>query len=146
MSEESAETPDQPNKKLINLLGGIAFTLAILMIMLVLAALGFLLYGLLAAKLDVSIGGVVVCVIGFILLFGLFRLLLETLRRKTHGRAGDISAALTTGRETYTKVKDELHTRYQSEQEEKRHKRRENYARVKDELSTRYGRAKTDKD
>lgn len=152
MPEESAEAsipPEQYNKKVLNLLAGIAVMLVILMIGLVLAALGFLLYGLIAGKLAVSIIGVVACVLGFGLLFGLFRLLLdrseELAGAPTDGLRGRFTEALTAGRETYSKVQEELRIRY-PEQEEKRRKRRETYARVKDELSTRYGHPKVDED
>lgn len=117
MPEESVETTpsaEQPNKRLVNLLGATALTLAILMIGLVLAALGFLLYGLLTAQLGASIIGVGICVISFGLLFVVFRLVLKLLRRETHGRAGDFAVALATGRDTYAKVKEEKSKRYPS--------------------------------
>lgn len=139
---EASELAEQHNKKLINLLGGIALTLAVLMILLVLAALGFLLYGLVATRLDVSISGVVVCVIGFILLFELFRLVVKIIRRQAPGQENRLTAAVATGSQTYAKVKEELHTRYQSEQQEKRSKNLELYARVKEDLNRRYKRAK----
>jgi flagellar basal body-associated protein FliL len=116
MSEERAEaTPsaEQPNKRRIQLLFGIALTLVILMIMLVLAALGFLLYGLIAARLAVSIIGVVACVIGFGLLFALFRLVNNITLRQTHGQEDQIPNAMATGKQTYAKWRDELSIRYQ---------------------------------
>lgn len=139
-SVEAAKSPEQHNKKLINLLGGIALTLAVLMIGLVLAALGFLLYGLIAARLDVSIIGVVACVIGFGLLFGLFRVVINIIRRQAPEQEDRLTIAMATGKQTYAKVKEELHTRYQSEQQEKRSKNLELYARVKEDLNRRYRR------
>ncbi len=106
-SAEAAKAPEQYNRKLINLLGGIALTLAVLMILLVLAALGFLLYGLLAAKLDVSIIGVVACVISFGLLFGLFRLLNKIVRRQAPEQEDQPFASVPTGKQPYVKVKEE---------------------------------------
>lgn len=115
MLEESTEAtipPEQYNKKLINLLVGIAITLAVLMIGLAFAALVFLIYGLITAEFVVSIIGVVACVLGFGLLSGLFYMVIKILQRKTHGRLGNFPAALATGRETYAKVKEEKNKRY----------------------------------
>lgn len=119
MPEESVEgskSPEQPNKKRLKLLFEIALTLVILMIMLVLSALGFLLYGLIAGKLAVSIIGVMACVISFGLLFGIFRLINKILLRRADELAGSLNEARAVG------------------------------ARVKEELSTRYGRAKIHED
>lgn len=109
---EAAKSPEQHNKKLLTLLLVITLILAVLMIGLVLAALGFLLYGLVTAKLGGSIIGVVACVISFGLLFGLFRLVINIIRRQTPGQ-DDRSAAWTIGSQTYLKVKEELSTRYE---------------------------------
>jgi uncharacterized membrane protein YdjX (TVP38/TMEM64 family) len=115
MSEEMTEAPippEQHNKKLLTLLVVIALILAVLMIGLVLAALGFLLYGLVTAKLGGSIIGVVGCVISFGLLFGVFRLVINIIRRQTPGQ-DDKQANVATGNQTYLKVKEELSKRYE---------------------------------
>ena len=109
---EASELTEKRTRKQLNLLFGIAITLVILMIMLVLAALGFLLYGLLAARLGVSIIGVVACVISFGLLFGLFRLVNKTVRRQAPGQEAIPPAGATTGKQIYAKVQEELSTRY----------------------------------
>src|SRR5579885_1520156 len=97
-SAEAAKAPEQYNRKLINLLGGIALTLAVLMI---------LLDGLLAAQLDVSIIGVVACVISFGLLFGLFRLVNKIVRRQAPEQEDQPFASVPTGKQPYVKVKEE---------------------------------------
>ncbi|HEU5199557.1 MAG TPA: hypothetical protein VFU32_07965 [Ktedonobacterales bacterium] len=119
-SAEAAPSAGQPNSKLLKLLLVIALNLAVLMIFLVLAALGFLLYGLITAKLGQSIIGVVVSVICFSLLFGLFRWIIKAAHLQAQGQKERSLDEVTTGKTTY--------------------------ARVKNELSTRYGRAKSDED
>ena len=148
-STEASESPEQHNRKQINLLVGIAFTLVILMIMLVLAALGFLLYGLVTAKLGGSIIGVVACVIGFSLLLGLFRWVNKTVRRQTDEQERQTAPTETIGSWAVTQtvqMQDELSTRYQLKRPEKARNKRETDTHLKDELSTRYERAETDKD
>lgn len=98
-SAETAKSSGQPNKNLINLLGGIALASVILMILFVLAALGFLLYGLLAAQLDVSIIGVVACVISFGLLFGLFRWIIKAAHLQAQGQKERSLDDVTTGKQ-----------------------------------------------
>ena len=112
-SAESSKSPEQPNKKLINLLGRIAITLAVLMIGFVLSTFGFLLYGLITAKLGQSIVGVVVSIICFSLLFGLFRLVIKAAHLQAPGQKDQLTTEMATGNQTtYAKVKDELSTRY----------------------------------
>ncbi len=116
---QQAISPRQPNKRKYTFTGIICI-LGFLGMGLLATMLGLLVYGFLSDQPGVYLVDLVVSLAGLTLLNALFRLVFKRFGMEEVLYAGNqketakqrLSEALTTGRETYAKVKEELRARY----------------------------------
>ncbi|HEY7349270.1 MAG TPA: hypothetical protein VH599_13230 [Ktedonobacterales bacterium] len=108
MSEEMPEQPGtnmQLSSKWANLLAGAVIVIFLLTLVLMVAAIGLLTYGIFSGSAAALIG-CLYCLLGVGVLGGLLK------KASDLPQKGRLGAALTNGRETYTRVKAELSERY----------------------------------
>ncbi len=143
----AAEMPEKPNasirfsEKQTSFLTGLLVTAALLILLLLGTMLGFLVYGLFSGS-NIALVGSAFCLAGSIVLMGTL-----AMTAKIAGIQKErVTATLSAGREAYTEAQEQLHTRYEDAQQDKKNKRlethRETYRKVKEDLSARYNRAK----
>jgi hypothetical protein len=143
----ATETPEQPGVSIrfsesqSSFLAGLLVTAVLFILLLLGTMLGFLVYGLFSGS-NIALVGSAFCLAGSIVLMGIL-----AMTAKIAGIQKErVTATLSAGREAYTKAQEQLHTRYEDAQQDKKDKGletyRETYRKAKEDLSARYNRAK----